>query len=255
MNAPVELGHCPHCGRGLHRRDEIETDSSARLVCWRDEIAQLTPKQFEIFDLLFRRRPRAVTLQAIYDHIYQLRDADSLPQPKILDVHICNLRKAIAALPVGIESVRAAGYRLVVDDKHRAKPTSPEKADREPRGRRSVPTLGYPSRKDAVLALMRKGLTNAQIAEKAGTTIGTVSTVTAQERRRTRMAMPRPGLSDGAESASAPLSALATVRLEKAAAARGIDVAELCRKILTEIADDNLVDAILDDGGAEGDAE
>jgi len=100
------------------------------------------------------------------------------------------------------------------------------------------PTMGYPSRTAAVLALRGLGNTDQQIAEMIGIDRCTVSALAcASKYKRPIDLMQR------------------TVRIDNdvldalrpAAQVRGISVNQLCRRILSTIADDNLVGAILDD--------
>ncbi len=105
------------------------------------------------------------------------------------------------------------------------------------------PTLGYPSRTAAVLALQEQGYSNRQIAAEIGIAVTTVSALACSG---SRTAMPK----------------TTVIRvpnhiwrdLESDAAVRHVTVQTLIRKLLATITGDGLVDAILDDA-AEVDAK
>lgn len=104
------------------------------------------------------------------------------------------------------------------------------------------PTLGYASRTDAVLALRAKGLSNVLIAERIGISPSTVGAlICSHERYR----QPRPAEANG-RTVVVPVDVLDALMVH--AARRGISVNELVRRIVETAADDDLVDAILDDG-------
>ena len=101
---------------------------------------------------------------------------------------------------------------------------------------RPVPVLGFPSKTAAAAALRKKGVPLAKIAEALDTTPQAVGALLAGVRRRQRLREIR----------------LAVARetfdgLALHARRRGIGVGELARRLLETIADDDMVDAILDD--------
>jgi transposase len=106
------------------------------------------------------------------------------------------------------------------------------------------PTLGYPSRTQAVRALIAQGLSEQEIADKIGISKNNVQCL--QYDLTSRVRHRRSGAHKGP---------MRTVHMSKAdleiltpqARKRGIHVAELARRLLCVIADDGLADAILDD--------
>lgn len=108
-----------------------------------------------------------------------------------------------------------------------------------------IACLGYPSRTSAVLALRAQGLSSRQIAARIGVEI---KTVTALEGSASRCDRP------GSRATSAPTGAHLTIDLDTMralrphAARREQSVMQLAQELLRVLADDDLVDALLDDG-------
>lgn len=105
---------------------------------------------------------------------------------------------------------------------------------------RGKPTLGYPSRTDAIVALRARGLDARQIADEIGIPRPNVVALerhvrTANVRRDSRIRRTLE-LPQDLVDVMAPF-----------AAARDIGPRELALRILAAVADDGLVDAILDD--------
>lgn len=76
--------------------------------------AALTRQELDILLLLHSRVLRVVQKQAIMDHLYQL-SPDVEPEPKILDVFICKMRKKLKPLGVSIQTSWGRGYSLSFD--------------------------------------------------------------------------------------------------------------------------------------------
>jgi two-component system cell cycle response regulator CtrA len=70
---------------------------------------RLTRKQYAVLELLTRRKGISVTKQTLMDHLYGGLDE---PEPKIIDVFISKLRKALrdAGAPDLISTVHGRGY-------------------------------------------------------------------------------------------------------------------------------------------------
>lgn len=105
---------------------------------------------------------------------------------------------------------------------------------------RAIPTLGYRSRSEAVLALQAKGLSDLQIAAEIGIPKERVSALATSGWRARRPA------EAAARTVVVPIETLEALR--PAALARGISLNVLVRQLLEHIVDDKLVGAILDDG-------
>ena len=111
-----------------------------------------------------------------------------------------------------------------------------------------TPTLGYPTRTAAVQALRAQGLSSGAIARKIGIE---VKTVTALEASARRGAGGETGDYRGARSTSRQHTVAIDNDVLRAlrphAARRQISVNALVRQLLAILADDDLVDALLDD--------
>lgn len=110
------------------------------------------------------------------------------------------------------------------------------------------PTLGYPTRSAAVLSLLSEGLTTRDIAARLSISTATVSALAISARRARddgrRQKRPSEALARTVVITTDVLSAL-----RPHAAKRDITVNALVRRLIETIADEGMVDAILDDGG------
>ncbi|MCR5855969.1 hypothetical protein [Mesorhizobium sp. J428] len=109
----------------------------------------------------------------------------------------------------------------------------------------AIATLGYSSRTEAVLAMRRQGRTTREIAEAIGIDVKTVSALECSAARWPKHAgdhVPRPSF-----DVVASISLNTRQRLRPAAAARQMNVEQLMRLIIEKVAEDGLVDAVLDD--------
>lgn len=105
------------------------------------------------------------------------------------------------------------------------------------------PTLGYPNRTEAVLALRGQGLGTAQIAARIGIetkTVGALEASAARSKARAR----RPAEEQG-RTVLFPIDVLNGLR--RPAEKRRIHPNHLARLIIEAVVDGNLVDAVLDD--------
>lgn len=106
----------------------------------------------------------------------------------------------------------------------------------------AIPTLGYRSRSEAVCSLRAQGLSRQEVADKIGIDVGKVAALETSGYRAKRPA------EASARTIVVPIDTLE--RLRPFADFRQISVNALVRRLLDHIADDKLVDPILDD--AEG---
>lgn len=84
----------------------------AKTVSVHDVRVNLTAKEYQILELLALRKGAALTKEVFLNHIYGGLDE---PDPKIIDVFICKLRKKLAGASPGlnfIETVWGRGYVL-----------------------------------------------------------------------------------------------------------------------------------------------
>jgi len=90
----------------------LKVDLRARRVSWGPKRVQLSPSQYEIFELLCINRSSAVTKDDIMGQLYGV---DEGPDPRVIDVFLCKLRAKLveAGAPSNIvETIRGRGFRL-----------------------------------------------------------------------------------------------------------------------------------------------
>ncbi|WP_421907088.1 hypothetical protein [Mameliella sp.] len=107
------------------------------------------------------------------------------------------------------------------------------------------PTLGFPSRTAAALALRADGQSDPQIAKRIGISLNALSGLFASaERLKTAKRAIRPAEVNG-RTVLFPKDILD--RLVPHATGRGISVNELCRRLVETAVEDGMIDAVLDD--------
>lgn len=74
---------------------------------------KLTPNERSMFALLKARLGRAVTRGALLDAASYHHGWDREPQPKVVDVYICHLRRKLKGSGFAVETVWGQGYRMV----------------------------------------------------------------------------------------------------------------------------------------------
>lgn len=111
----------------------------------------------------------------------------------------------------------------------------------------SKPTLGYATRTDAVCALRLAGVSTAEIARRIGITAAQVRSL---ETSRRRCDAANAGARQHNTTTMQPvdLPKLQIIALRGLASRRNLSVDQLVRRIVGAVIDDDLVDAVLDDG-------
>lgn len=102
---------------------------------------------------------------------------------------------------------------------------------------KGTPTAGYSSKAEACAALRKQGKTTTEIAALTGVAAYSVATLESHHRNRLK-------------GRRVDMPVFLVRQLSAAAEARGLKPTQLALKILDEVARGQLVDAILDDGGA-----
>ena len=94
------------------RTGKLAVNLDTRVVSVDDGPVHLTPKEYRILELLSLRKGSILAKGVFLNHLYGGIDE---PQPKIVDILVCTLRKKIARATGGshyIETVRGCGYVL-----------------------------------------------------------------------------------------------------------------------------------------------
>jgi two-component system cell cycle response regulator CtrA len=92
----------------------VEINMNAKKVYVGGKQASLTKKEYQIIEILALRKGCVLSKEALLDHLYGGLDE---PNPKIIDVFICKIRRKLVALGAGdfIETNWGRGY--MVSDK------------------------------------------------------------------------------------------------------------------------------------------
>lgn len=115
----------------------------------------------------------------------------------------------------------------------------------------AIPCLGYPSRTAAVLALRGQGLSTRDIAQRIGIEVKTVAALEGSSARKDRVPVRRSREPDTVHRNRVGIDITSISRLRHHADRRGISVDLLIEQIVMVVADDNLVDALLDDAAGD----
>src|SRR5271166_1350351 len=94
------------------RTGKLVVNLDTRVVSVADRPVHLTPKEYGILELLSLRKGTILAQGVFLNHLYGGMDE---PQPKIVDILVCTLRKKLAQATGGshyIENVRGCGYVL-----------------------------------------------------------------------------------------------------------------------------------------------
>ena len=92
---------------------DLVLDRTARQIWRRDQLLELSPREFDLLVALIDHIGQALSRQDLLDLVW---GADWVGSPRTLDVHIRWLREKIeddSAVPRYIETVRGFGYRFV----------------------------------------------------------------------------------------------------------------------------------------------
>jgi two-component system cell cycle response regulator CtrA len=98
----------------------IEINMNAKKIYAKGKAVTLTKKEYQIAEILALRKGAVLSKEAILDHLYGGLDE---PNPKIIDVFICKIRKKLQSMGVDdfIETNWGRGY-MVIDHRQDAAP-------------------------------------------------------------------------------------------------------------------------------------
>jgi two-component system cell cycle response regulator CtrA len=97
---------------------DITVDLDAKTADINGEPLALSGKEYQILELLCLRKGSTLTKETFLNHLYD--GVDEEPEPKIIDVFVCKLRKKLSAASNGkrhIETVWGKGYLIRDDDR------------------------------------------------------------------------------------------------------------------------------------------
>ncbi len=90
----------------------VEIDMNAKKIFAKGKAVTLTKKEYQIAEILALRKGNVLSKEAILDHLYGGLDE---PNPKIIDVFICKIRKKLQSMGVDdfIETNWGRGYMVI----------------------------------------------------------------------------------------------------------------------------------------------
>jgi two-component system cell cycle response regulator CtrA len=90
----------------------VEIDMNAKKIFAHNKAVTLTKKEYQIAEILALRKGNVLSKEAILDHLYGGLDE---PNPKIIDVFICKIRKKLQSMGVFdfIETNWGRGYMVI----------------------------------------------------------------------------------------------------------------------------------------------
>lgn len=98
--------------RGVIQIGDLEINRSTRLVFVRGQEVRLTPKEFDILELLARNKGTVMSMGKIYESVWQ---EDAFKSDNIVMVHITKIREKIEdnpKKPIYIKTIWGVGYRI-----------------------------------------------------------------------------------------------------------------------------------------------
>ncbi|MPZ88132.1 MAG: response regulator [Nitriliruptorales bacterium] len=111
LHAIVRRGN-PHPGSSVIEVGGLRVDTARRQCTYRDEVIELTPREYAVLEALARRPGQPLTRSELLDLVW---GADHAGDSNVVDVYIGYLRRKLDSRVRhgAIETVRGVGYRLV----------------------------------------------------------------------------------------------------------------------------------------------
>lgn len=101
-----------HAERDIIQIGDLEINRSTRLVFVRGQEIRLTPKEFDILELLVRHKGTVMSMGKIYEAVWQ---EDAFKSDNNVMVHITKIREKIEdnpKKPIYIKTIWGVGYRI-----------------------------------------------------------------------------------------------------------------------------------------------
>ena len=108
---------CPLCGNPTSALPLTVLPERGMVVAG-GQFALLTGQESAVLQKLAQDFPRIISREALMTWLYSLR-IDQEPEPKIIDVWVCKLRKKLKPLGIRIDTSRGRGYALGVTERPR----------------------------------------------------------------------------------------------------------------------------------------
>lgn len=105
--------HHAHRLAGLHP-DALVVDYDRRTLLRDGTAVRFEPTKFQILFSIARHLGGIRSKTDLFDELWGYReDGGPDSQEKVVDVHLCKIRKVLPALGIGIETVWGQGYRVI----------------------------------------------------------------------------------------------------------------------------------------------
>ncbi len=112
--------NCPCCGHTLMNDGSIRFDVESGFVVTGGQVAALTKHESEVFHALWEAQPRILSTANLIEKLYWRGSIDEEPEPKIIDVYICKIRRKMAGMPIKIQTAWGRGYFIATQPKEKA---------------------------------------------------------------------------------------------------------------------------------------
>ncbi|MEK7564496.1 MAG: response regulator transcription factor [Patescibacteria group bacterium] len=89
--------------------NEIEINTTSRVVTYKGKPLSLTLKEFMVLEYLMRNKDKVITRDTLYSHAWDFADSSF---SNTVDVHIKNIRKKIKDNGKIIQTIRGVGYKF-----------------------------------------------------------------------------------------------------------------------------------------------
>lgn len=101
---------CPLCARELPADTPVNFDHATGLIVVGGHLAALTEQESDLFALLWARRSHCVMTDVLMSQLYQLKHSE--PDPKIIDVFVCKIRRKLKPTGLVIQTHWGKGYSV-----------------------------------------------------------------------------------------------------------------------------------------------
>ncbi|MCW7544875.1 winged helix-turn-helix domain-containing protein [Aurantimonas litoralis] len=110
---------CPCCGAKVSPIDLV-MDESTGIVMHEGVTVRLPAQQFRLLKALLDAYPRTLTKDTLLSAVATGPNPDDWPEPKLVDVLVCRVRKLIDPMGLVIATQWGVGYHLEIGDEAKA---------------------------------------------------------------------------------------------------------------------------------------
>ena len=107
----MDSATCPCCGQGVDPLDVL-MDTASGIIAFGGRQVYLTPLQFRLVRQLVEAFPATIARTRLFDRLYDHLDPDDAPEPKIVDIVVCKIRRKLAGLGLVVTTSWGVGYAI-----------------------------------------------------------------------------------------------------------------------------------------------